>query len=328
MWASVVSDYKKQQDLLIAEQQLGYDFAQKILNMESADLVEFVRNQYNATNKLIDSKNQEINANKERLKSWEELKSEWSSVADNYELEQKRINVALQFGADFEASVLDQRLDKLKQFVKEYNAAYDNLRTAEAALAYEEQYASTYGYDLTALEAPAPTNSTSTTPDWAKEIEIDFIKQEMAQNSAKWLQATTQAERDALHEANLKLGASIGATFDPNTGIWTFPKYKKGTLSASGGISEVDENLKKELIVRNPTSRYTYLEYGDGVVPADLTKNLMNWGKFNPNSYLKNLIPNVNNENKSTSNTFHITMNGVNDVETFAQQLQQYVTVH
>ena len=41
------------------------------------------------------------------------------------------------------------------------------------------------------------------------------------------------------------------------------------------------------------------LNQGDGVLPTNLVKNLMDWGKFNPNNILKNILPNFNIPNMS-----------------------------
>jgi len=49
------------------------------------------------------------------------------------------------------------------------------------------------------------------------------IQEQMAANSAAWHNATTQAEKDALHEANVKLAGQLnsGATFDSASGKWS-----------------------------------------------------------------------------------------------------------
>jgi hypothetical protein len=53
------------------------------------------------------------------------------------------------------------------------------------------------------------------------------------------------------------------------------PTYASGTPYASGGLTNVDEN-GNELLVRNPArGRMTYLEQGDGVLNAGLTRNIM-----------------------------------------------------
>ena len=111
---------------------------------------------------------------------------------------------------------------------------------------------------------------------------------------------TTQKGKDIA--SNLGTGltykASDGSTWKKNSdgslsvttksGNTYAGKYASGTLSARPGMANVDEH-GSELILRNPPSgRMTYMEKGDGVVPANLTKNLMEWGKFNPSSFTPN----------------------------------------
>lgn len=57
-------------------------------------------------------------------------------------------------------------------------------------------------------------------------------------------------------------------------------RYANGTLSAYGGLSLVGE--------KGPELRV--LNSGDGILPAEITKNLWDWGKFNPASILKNFM--------------------------------------
>ena len=69
--------------------------------------------------------------------------------------------------------------------------------------------------------------------------------------------------------------------------------YAKGTISAANsGIVNVDE-LGEELIIRAKNGRLTYMEKGSGVVPADLTSNLMQWGKLDPTSMIEQNRPSI-----------------------------------
>lgn len=59
------------------------------------------------------------------------------------------------------------------------------------------------------------------------------------------------------------------------------------------GIVNIDE-LGEELVLRAQNGRLTYMEKGSGVVPADLTSNLMEWGKLDPTSMLEQNRPSMN----------------------------------
>lgn len=72
------------------------------------------------------------------------------------------------------------------------------------------------------------------------------------------------------------------------------PQYAKGTVSLNkSGIVNIDE-LGEELVLRAQNGRLTYMEKGSGVVPADLTSNLMEWGKLDPSTMLDQNRPSIN----------------------------------
>lgn len=85
-----------------------------------------------------------------------------------------------------------------------------------------------------------------------------------------------------------------------------FGKHASGLKSASNShFANVDE-LGPELLVRKPQSgRYTYLETGDGVVPADITSKLFEMGG-NPNKWFSEQMDKYGSQaitTKSTGNT-------------------------
>ena len=69
-------------------------------------------------------------------------------------------------------------------------------------------------------------------------------------------------------------------------------RYASGTLSAIGGLSMVGE--------RGPELRV--LGQGDGILPADITRNLWDWGKINPGSMIRNMSQIFNISNLSLPN--------------------------
>ena len=67
--------------------------------------------------------------------------------------------------------------------------------------------------------------------------------------------------------------------------------YAKGTTNlGKSGIVNIDE-LGDELLLRAQNGRLTYMEKGSGIIPADLTENLMEWGKLDPTSMLEQNRP-------------------------------------
>ena len=71
----------------------------------------------------------------------------------------------------------------------------------------------------------------------------------------------------------------------------------KGYAVGSTGVNKdqwalIDE-LGEELVLRAHNGRLTYMEKGTGVVPADLTSNIMKWGKMDPSIMLDQNRPSI-----------------------------------
>ena len=63
---------------------------------------------------------------------------------------------------------------------------------------------------------------------------------------------------------------------------------------------------------------------GDGIIPADMTRNLMEWGKFNPMNLLSR-IPGFNKDKSSQVYSFSfdkLVLPNVNDADTFVEELK------
>lgn len=75
---------------------------------------------------------------------------------------------------------------------------------------------------------------------------IESVKAQMASNSAKWHTSSPEV-RKQLEEANQQLGRSVGGTFDPRTGKWTFPNYHVGGFVGGMAYNPVHEEIAKLL---------------------------------------------------------------------------------
>ncbi len=90
-------------------------------------------------------------------------------------------------------------------------------------------------------------------------------------------------------QSSSKYGGAISA--DGIVGPNTKKKFKTagyagGTQSlAKSGLINIDE-LGEELVLRAKNGRLTYMEKGSGIIPADLTSNLMEWGELDPQDML------------------------------------------
>lgn len=69
--------------------------------------------------------------------------------------------------------------------------------------------------------------------------------------------------------------------------------YAQGTTGVTNNqLAWIDE-LGEELVIRPSNGRMTFLEKGTGVVPADLTSNLMEWGELDPSVMLERNKPEI-----------------------------------
>jgi hypothetical protein len=112
------------------------------------------------------------------------------------------------------------------------------------------------------------------------------------------------------------------------TPIYTQP-YASGTKSAKAGLANVDER-GKELIVPKQ-GRYRMMEYGDAVVPHNLSQRLFDVAT-NPLKFIANAINSIKspilnefggNNNITTISIENITMpQSVNNADRFVKELQ------
>lgn len=93
----------------------------------------------------------------------------------------------------------------------------------------------------------------------------------------------------------------------------------KGTKELDkSGIVNVDE-LGEELVLRAQNGRLTYMEKGTGVIPADLTSNLMEWGQLDPRDMIEQNRPSVSvpSEIKNTEINLSISYRDMLHIEEF-----------
>lgn len=281
-WSSLVNEYTEEQDRLLIEQELGIKLEGDLWKDRVAQFDQFSSEYKN----LLDNE----------IAKWEEYKEQWSSVVENYEEEQDRLFIEQQLGIELEGNLWKDRLNNLEQYVQEYEDLMDRIIQAQEEadrIENEEMPDFSGGGGSTNI----PDTGGKDEPLY-NGMTYDEVLAKMRENGAKWTNAISQAEKDYWHQKNLELGALIGAHYDPASGKWDvfdYPTgYAKGTTSASGGLSLVGEE-GAELRVLNS---------GDGIIPADVTKNLWSWGNITP----AQMITGLNDFIKSSGQTVMITI--------------------
>jgi chromosome segregation ATPase len=95
-------------------------------------------------------------------------------------------------------------------------------------------------------------------------------------------------------QSSSKYGGAIPA--DGIVGPETKKKFKvAGYASGTTGVKKdqlaILDELGEELVIRPKNGRMSFMEKGTGVVPADLTSNLMSWGTLDPSDILERSRP-------------------------------------
>lgn len=218
----------------------------------------------------------------EQIKGWEEYKEQWSSVADDYSDSQDKLLAEQVLGIELEGENWKTRLDNLSTYVAQYKALMAQLSKAESV--------------SSGSGSSSVSSSFATLP--SGEVVGVSIANGRVQETGLPVGTVVQTK-----------GGNYKITGEKKGGGYTSVKvngFANGTLSASGGMSLVGES--------GPELRV--LGSGDGILPADITKNLWAWGSMTPASVLSHLqggsgskmmsvsIQNLNLPNVSDGNGF------------------------
>ena len=207
-----------------------------------------------------------LDAIDEEIDAWEKYKEEWQNVVDSYTDNQNRLIAEEILGTNLENVNWQNRLSNLQVFAAQYAALMAQIANASAG-------------GMGGGAGPG----TATLPDGSV-VSVDIVNGK-TQN--------TLPVGSIVHTQ----GGSYQIT-GGTAGNYTSEKvnaYATGTLNSRPGMSLVGEN--------GPELRI--MDEGSGIIPAQITKNLWQWGALNPNSVLSNKF---SNQNKS----FAVTIQNLN----------------
>ena len=229
-------------------------------------------------NNLETLKEQALASIDEQIEGWENYKEEWESVTTQYQEQQDKLLAEQILGIDAEQNNWKTRLANVQSFVDQYNSILNGLNTS--------------GDKTNSHDAPSNGNG----------YHFDFTK------TGGWTQEEMK-EGFILSSETYSGGSLAGAIKKATTtGIsGKLSRHKIGTLSAPGGLSLVGE--------RGPELRV--LNSGDGIIPADATRNLWDWANYNPKDFMSGM---------GSDNIFHIgniALPNVTDAKSFVNGLKQ-----
>ena len=261
----------------------------------------------------------------EQIEGWENYKEQWESVTTQYQEQQDKLLAEQVLGIDMEQENWETRLANVQSFVDQYNAILSQLN-----------FGTTIGSTSNAV-GRGEGNFVSGSGAWSgiphDDTDSDFDRDEVIKNNtsigkgrdylAEAIAAADKGDIDKayalLDERDKKLDAqgrnSAGGVnkeesreiINVHLDAYTTTKHANGTISAPGGLSLVGE--------KGPELRV--LNSGDGIIPADATRNLWNWASYNPKDFMGGM---------GSDNIFHIgniALPNVTDAKSFVNGLKQ-----
>lgn len=248
---------------------------------------EALRKEVENLNKLKDQATASID---EQIKQWEKYKEEWSNVVNQYDEEQNRLLASQVLGIDTEKANWETRLANAQDFVSKYNSIMAGLNAGGTTAT-----SSGGGYSF----------SGTGTGGWSEaEMNEGFVSSGGSSKSSKKSVSQMRSEANAALAKSKSTGKKVSLGGGVSIDYSRVNKHAEGTLGTPGGLSLVGE--------QGPELRV--LGQGDGVIPADITRNLWDWGKINPS--------NIGGNTTHIFNIDNLTLPNVNDAKSLVAGLK------
>lgn len=249
---------------------------------------EALRKEVENLNKLKDQAIASIDA---QIEKWEEYKEEWSNVVTQYDEEQNKLLASQLLGIDTEKANWETRLANAQNFANKYNSIMAGLSGGSGVSA-----SSGGGYSF----------SGSGSGGWTEaEMNAGFISPSSSSKSSRKSVDSMRSEANAALAKSKATGKKVSLGGGVSIDYSKVKKHAGGTLSAQAGLSLVGE--------QGPELRV--LGQGEGVIPADVTRNLWNWGKINPSAIASNM--------NNIFNIDNLTLPNARDAQTLIAGLKQ-----
>lgn len=249
---------------------------------------EALRKEVENLNKLKDQATASIDA---QIEKWEEYKEEWSNVVTQYDEEQNKLLASQLLGIDAENANWETRLANAQNFANKYNSIMAGLSGGSGVSA-----SSGDGYSF----------SGSGSGGWTEaEMKAGFISSSSSSKSSRKSVDSMRSEANAALAKSKATGKKVSLGGGVSIDYSKVKKHAGGTLSAQAGLSLVGE--------QGPELRV--LGQGDGVIPADVTRNLWDWGKINPSAIASNM--------NNIFNIDNLTLPNARDAQTLIAGLKQ-----
>lgn len=228
------------------------------------------------TENLNKQKENALKAIDAQIEGWNKYREQWEKVTTDYQEQQDKLIAQQVLGIDLEQKNWQTRLTNVQDFVDKYNNILSQLDAGYPKTLkdyYKDQGLNSDGSAWSGSGYDPGTGSGGTLRDDGKvDYKDDSPGKDMDKNQdgkpdSGWLKdqgapdwVVNSAKQDEKKSSSSR-------------------RHANGTLSAEPGLSLVGE--------RGPELRV--LGGGEGIIPADITRNLWNWGKINPGAFAQSM---------------------------------------
>lgn len=265
-------------------------------NLDKVQREEALRQEIENLEELRDK---EIAAIDDQIAKWQEYVDKYGDFVDELNEQQAIRLLEQKYGIKLEGENWELSLSNLEDYVNRYIALMKQLEVYEKMEDAAEDIANIGGSIAGSIAGSMNGGNKDYSQIWW-DAENAYQSGQMSKEEADKI-------KDWAHSQKQEEMAGTGSVFNPNTGTWE--RYANGTLSAKGGLSLVGEN--------GPELRI--MGQGDGVIPANITKNLWEWGKMSPYSLFNNSAMKNQTTNVSIGN---ITLPNVQNAQDFVEALR------
>ena len=254
--------------------------------LDAYDRDEALRKEVERLNKL---KDQAVDSIDKQIEKWQEYRDEWSNVVNQYSDEQDKLLAEQLFGINTEQQNWEKRLANAQEFADKYNAIMASLDAVSGTVTSGD------GYSF----------SGAGTGGWTEaEMNEGFVSSGGSSGHSKKSVSQMRSEANAALAKSKSTGKKVSLGGGVSIDYSRVNKHAEGTLGTPGGLSLVGE--------QGPELRV--LGQGDGVIPADITRNLWDWGKINPS--------NIGGNTAHIFNIDNLTLPNVNDAKSLVAGLK------
>lgn len=220
------------------------------------------------TENLNKQKENALKAIDAQIEGWKKYREQWEKVTTDYQEQQDKLIAQQVLGIDLEQKNWQTRLTNVQDFVDKYNNILSQLDAGYPKKLEDYYKDQGLNSDGTAWNGsgydPGVGSGGSLRDDGKVDYKDDSPGKDMDKDRDGYV------DSDWLEDNGAPDWVSNAAAAKG---------HANGTLSAEPGLSLVGE--------RGPELRV--LGGGEGIIPADITRNLWNWGKINPGAFAQSM---------------------------------------